>query len=743
MKPIEQISTDLFEKLRARSEDINIGDEEANDTTDPAEARFFNFDYKQKGHSFGNITVTIADKKGLKVFYSKNITENDELDEHRWFRFLRGLRKFAMRNLLTFDARDINKDSLALRDIKTFAKSYSQDASIKDISESKLYGTTKSSYQKTGTVKLIVKHSAQVDEAVHGARSRNIEKIFIENSEGERFKLESNNLLAGRVIARHVSNGGAHNDSFAKHVNESINELKDLRYFVLSSKKRQFEDATTTQMVESAVQYYNSLRETLHRLKGQRGYAKYMESFQESTASEQLDEMTEDLKERFIQKYFDQRMEQAIPHIAKAYAATIREAAQVAKQIEQFETGSSRFGLNESDRDMLGLLEFTDKNAFMIKMLENISVKLAESDKVIAKFARHVMENWDSANKTNREMAGKLVRSYVKEIKDIVKKNHSIVEQGVAEGFDKIQEVKKFRTNYGWAGGSKEPRSAHAKQVAAKRKEYEKGLGKFEPTDDMVGTAKVTKGVAEGSGSNSRALKIAEKIWAKYGSPKNEDRIYPENLIDLVDAAAGGRTYFFRSEIEAVPGVKTIMASINGGKFYDRAKFDKGVAILLKAAPKSRFGESAEQGVAEAQLNEGTWVMPLKEKQTIDFIELMSKPLEVGADADSATNALDGLFGDDELFDALANKSDTSISYDARPMVLNRLLQVVAHPQYIKADDVELTNLAKMLTQLKTTDAGKEYASKIDLILEKYPKQPEEDKPEADRAAPTLQPPAA
>jgi hypothetical protein len=103
----------------------------------------------------------------------------------------------------------------------------------------------------------------------------------------------------------------------------------------------------------------------------------------------------------------------------------------------------------------------------------------------------------------------------------------------------------------------------------------------------------------EGTGSNSRALRIAEKIWAKYGSPKNEDRIRPDDLIDLVDAAAGGRTYFFSNQIEAVPGVKTIMASINHGKFYDRAKFDKGVAILLKAAPKLRFGESVEQGVAE------------------------------------------------------------------------------------------------------------------------------------------------
>ena len=583
MKPIEQISTDLFEKLRARANDINMGDEEANDTVDPAEARFFNFDYKQKGHSFGNITITVADKKGLKVFYSKNITENDELDEHRWFRFLRGLRKFAMRNLLTFDARDIGKSSLALRDIKTFAKTYAQDASIKDIAESKLYGSTKSSYQKMGPVKLIVKHSAQVDENIHGARSRNIEKIFIENNEGERFKLESNNLLAGRVIARHVSNGGAHNDAFAKHVNESINELKDLRYFVMSSKRRQFEDATTTQMVESAVEYYNTLRETLHRLKGQRGYTKYMESFEESSSAEQLDEMTEDLKERFIQKYFDQRMEQAIPHIAKAYAATIREAAQVAKQIAQFETGTARFGLNESDRDMLGLLEFTDKNAFMIKMLENISTKLSESDKVIAKFARHVMENWDTANKTNREMAGKLVRSYVKEIKDIVKKNHNIV----------------------------------------------------------------------------------------------------------------------------------------------------------------------EQDVAEVQLDEGTWDMPLSEKQTIDFIKLMGTSLEVGADADSATNALSGLFSDDELFDALANKAASGIEYDARPLVLNRLLQIAARPQNIKANTVELSNLAKMLTQLKTTEIGKDYASKIDLILEKYPK-PKSDvpAPAAPAApvaapAPTLQPPVA
>ena len=43
--------------------------------------------------------------------------------------------------------------------------------------------------------------------------------------------------------------------------------------------------------------------------------------------------------------------------------------------------------------------------------------------------------------------------------------------------------------------------SAHAKQVAAKRKEYDKVLGKFEPTDNMVGTAKMIKDIATSNAS--------------------------------------------------------------------------------------------------------------------------------------------------------------------------------------------------------------------------------------------------
>mgnify|MGYP003344142388 CR=1 FL=1 len=86
---------------------------------------------------------------------------------------------------------------------------------------------------------------------------------------------------------------------------------------------------------------------------------------------------------------------------------------------------------------------------------------------------------------------------------------------------------------------------------------------------------------------NLKAKKEAEKIWKKFGNPKNEDRIYTNHLIYLIDAIAGGRTYLFDYEIERLPGVKMILSSINDGKFYDRKKFDKGLKILSKKLQNS------------------------------------------------------------------------------------------------------------------------------------------------------------
>ena len=123
----------------------------------------------------------------------------------------------------------------------------------------------------------------------------------------------------------------------------------------------------------------------------------------------------------------------------------------------------------------------------------------------------------------------------------------------------------------------------------------------------------------------------------------------------------------------------------------------------------------------------------------------MASPLELGPDSDNATNALGDLFGDDELFDALASKADHQPDFDARPLIINRLLQLAAKPQSMKADDDELANMANLLNQLKTSDAGKTYVSKIDLILKKYPqiKSPEPATPAPVAPAPVAPAPVA
>ena len=128
----------------------------------------------------------------------------------------------------------------------------------------------------------------------------------------------------------------------------------------------------------------------------------------------------------------------------------------------------------------------------------------------------------------------------------------------------KVQEVKKFRTTYGWAGGSKEPRSAHAKQVATKRNEYEKGLGKFEPTDNMVGTAKVTKGVAEAQLDEGAVDKLKE--------------LY-QSLVSKVRTITNFKQYYDAAKLKQQEVVDAIKTSKNAEELKQK------IAAIAEPAP--------------------------------------------------------------------------------------------------------------------------------------------------------------
>jgi hypothetical protein len=96
MKPIEIIATDLFEKVRSRFTNLQIGDESGSVTASPADARFFDFDFAVEGNTLGRVSISLGELGSLKVFYSQGITEGvDKVTLNMWYEFLKEMRYFA------------------------------------------------------------------------------------------------------------------------------------------------------------------------------------------------------------------------------------------------------------------------------------------------------------------------------------------------------------------------------------------------------------------------------------------------------------------------------------------------------------------------------------------------------------------------------------------------------------------------------------------------------------------------
>jgi len=343
MRELDKISSALFDKIRSRFDSVNIGDKRAKSTSDPEQARFFNFDYvSQDGENFGNVTVSLIDENSLKIYYGANITDAlSQEQETEWYAFLKNLREFARRNMLMFDVRDINRSNLDLKDLKQ--QSAADNTFDKDdvaIAESRLYGmgnNRRMSFGDVGTHKIIIKHQDQIDPGKRGDRARQIEHIFIETPVGERFLLDHTNLHGARATANHLRNGGNIGDAGSQLINELVNEMASMRHFARSMRNRTFEDQETTGMVEAAIHRYNEVRDHLKRFQGRKG-TELMSTMLNTQQQAQEDIDVDALRERFVKKIYDDRFNEALPYVYRAYHA--RKKSDTAESTE-FESWAS------------------------------------------------------------------------------------------------------------------------------------------------------------------------------------------------------------------------------------------------------------------------------------------------------------------------------------------------------------------------------------------------------------------
>ena len=314
---MDTTAQDLFDKLKGQFKNLTLGREDGTRTLIPGEAVFFEFDYHDDESKLGSVVVSLVDEGSLKVYFADNIMDDadSEVKDH-WYSFLRGLRRFSTQNMINYEAKNISKQRLDKGDFAYLAKQNKTEEEL--TMESKLYGGKQRSYQDLNGAKLIIQHHNNVDEDKMGSRSRNVRAVYIENSDGERFKFENNYLPGARAMARHVSNGGYPRDEFGTHISEIMAEMTELRSFVRGVKgKDDYVNEDAQDIIEKATGRYYGLKSTLESISKQRGYKDYFENY-EPTNFEVSEDDINDLKQKLTREVFDSKLENSLGAVSKA-----------------------------------------------------------------------------------------------------------------------------------------------------------------------------------------------------------------------------------------------------------------------------------------------------------------------------------------------------------------------------------------------------------------------------------------
>jgi hypothetical protein len=324
MDATNNIATDLFYKIRSRFTGLKLGDGAGAITINPEDARFFDFDYSENGTAIGHVSISLAEQNSMKVYFSTGITESmDGGQKNNWYGFLKELRLFAKRRLMSFDTRDIAKDNLDKRDYEFLSQhnqpkqqpnTVIQPVGESIMSESALYGSKTMSYQKLMDTRLIIKHSqALPEEMTPGARSRNISALFVENADGERFKYPFIHLAGARAMQRHVANGGLPYDTIGESIIKMSEEIAQLKSFGNYVVRNDLMNTDTNGIVMRSTDALNGLREQLARLSKQAHYEAYKENFQAQEAVEVPQDVVEDYTEKFTVKNFKEDIATVFP----------------------------------------------------------------------------------------------------------------------------------------------------------------------------------------------------------------------------------------------------------------------------------------------------------------------------------------------------------------------------------------------------------------------------------------------
>jgi hypothetical protein len=279
------------------------------------EADVFKFKFAMDGKDYGDVFATVDDERRLILYYGDDVGDSPDTPTQgigyndTWLGFIEDLKSWKTRN--GFKGWQLkNQDQLA-PDMARRNHMKKKD----NLGEAYYPMGKKASYSDSvPTIKMVIQHTRQIEEGEQ--RYRNIAKIFLENQDGERILAPTLKPGIARVYARHMVEGGKPHDERWNHIGSLCEEYTKMAGFVRATRGHQFNESAQ-QLVESGIEHYYTLRESLSKMTGHRGYNAYFESWTPPLMEDDSD--GESINELFVQETVDPRIESVMPILSRLH----------------------------------------------------------------------------------------------------------------------------------------------------------------------------------------------------------------------------------------------------------------------------------------------------------------------------------------------------------------------------------------------------------------------------------------
>ena len=308
----ESINRSLFELLRSRGYAPTLLDTSGKEIPVPEEAEVFQFKFTKDGEEYGTVTASIDGLHKLVIYFGDDVANSEKeasaSGDDSWYKLLNHLKRFAQQHQLSFEVK--NRDHLKY-DMAKREHMKKQER----ISEGYYPMGKKASYNDNiPTVKIVIEHSRQIEEGEQ--RYRNVNRIFLENTHGERILAPTTKPGVAQIYARHLAEGGLPHDDRWNHIISLCEEYNKMGAFVRATRNNQFNESAQ-QLVNEGINHYQSLKESLSKMRGARGYNSYFESYTPPLMEDETEE--NNLNELFVQETLDPRIESVMPILNKLH----------------------------------------------------------------------------------------------------------------------------------------------------------------------------------------------------------------------------------------------------------------------------------------------------------------------------------------------------------------------------------------------------------------------------------------